>query len=148
MTPVRTSPYYPQSNGKIERWHTSLKRECIRPGTPLSLKMRGVRFRFTWSITTTCVSTGPSATSRQRTCLRGISRRFRPSGIGSWKRRGNSGRVAASGPREERRSLVSGQPEERKNRPVRAVFSPLTDCNECYQWDRNEGPSNTPRGKA
>ncbi|HLJ91498.1 MAG TPA: IS3 family transposase [Candidatus Angelobacter sp.] len=36
MTHVRTSPYYPQSNGKIERWHKSLKRECIRPGTPLS----------------------------------------------------------------------------------------------------------------
>ena len=35
MTHVRTSPYYPQSNGKIERWHKSLKRECIRPGTPL-----------------------------------------------------------------------------------------------------------------
>jgi putative transposase len=34
---VRTSPYYPQSNGKIERWHKSLKGECIRPGTPLSL---------------------------------------------------------------------------------------------------------------
>ena len=38
MTHVRTSPYYPQSNGKIERWHKSLKGECIRPGTPLSLK--------------------------------------------------------------------------------------------------------------
>jgi len=37
MTHVRTSPYYPQSNGKIERWHKSLKGECIRPGTPLSL---------------------------------------------------------------------------------------------------------------
>ena len=37
MTHVRTSPYYPQSNGKIERWHKSLKNECIRPGTPLSL---------------------------------------------------------------------------------------------------------------
>jgi len=37
MTHVRTSPYYPQSNGKIERWHQSLKSECIRPGTPLSL---------------------------------------------------------------------------------------------------------------
>jgi len=37
MTHVRTSPGYPQSNGKIERWHQSLKRECIRPGTPLSL---------------------------------------------------------------------------------------------------------------
>ena len=37
MTHVRTSPYYPQSNGKIERWHKSLKGECIRPRTPLSL---------------------------------------------------------------------------------------------------------------
>ena len=36
MTHVRTSPYYPQSNGKIERWHQSIKTECIRPGTPLS----------------------------------------------------------------------------------------------------------------
>ena len=38
MTHVRTSPYYPQSNGKIERWHQSIKRECTRPGTPLSLE--------------------------------------------------------------------------------------------------------------
>jgi transposase InsO family protein len=35
---VRTSPYYPQSNGKIERWHKSLKSECIRKKTPLSLE--------------------------------------------------------------------------------------------------------------
>lgn len=38
MTHVRISPHYPQSNGKIERWHQSLKRECIRPGTPLCLE--------------------------------------------------------------------------------------------------------------
>ncbi len=38
MTHVRISPHYPQSNGKIERWHQSVKRECIRPGTPLSLE--------------------------------------------------------------------------------------------------------------
>jgi len=38
MTHVRISPGYPQSNGKIERWHQSIKRECIRPGTPLSLE--------------------------------------------------------------------------------------------------------------
>jgi putative transposase len=36
MTHVRTSPFYPQSNGKIERWHQSLKGECLRPGVPLS----------------------------------------------------------------------------------------------------------------
>lgn len=38
MTHVRTSPYYPQSNGKKERWYGSLKRECLRPKTPLSLE--------------------------------------------------------------------------------------------------------------
>jgi transposase InsO family protein len=37
MTHVRTSPFYPQSNGKQERWHATLKRDCIRPGTPLDL---------------------------------------------------------------------------------------------------------------
>ena len=34
LTHVRTSPYYPQSNGKLERWHGSLKSECIRPSSP------------------------------------------------------------------------------------------------------------------
>jgi transposase InsO family protein len=38
MTHVRTSPFYPQSNGKLERWHGTLKQECIRPKTPLSLQ--------------------------------------------------------------------------------------------------------------
>jgi putative transposase len=37
MTHVRTSPYYPQSNGKIERWHKTIKGECIRVKVPLSL---------------------------------------------------------------------------------------------------------------
>jgi len=34
ITHVRTSPYYPQSNGKLERWHKSVKVECIRPACP------------------------------------------------------------------------------------------------------------------
>lgn len=38
MTHVRTSPFYPQSNGKLERWHKTLKSECIRPQTPLCLE--------------------------------------------------------------------------------------------------------------
>ena len=38
MTHVRTSPYYPQSNGKIERYHRTIKSDCIRPKTPLSLE--------------------------------------------------------------------------------------------------------------
>ena len=37
MTHVKTSPYYPQSNGKIERWHKTLKGESIRVKVPLSL---------------------------------------------------------------------------------------------------------------
>jgi transposase InsO family protein len=38
MTHVRTSPYYPQSNGKVESWHKSLKVECIRPKAPANLQ--------------------------------------------------------------------------------------------------------------
>ena len=38
MTHVRTSPYYPQSNGKLERWHGTIKQECIRPKTPINLE--------------------------------------------------------------------------------------------------------------
>jgi len=37
MSHVRTSPFYPQSNGKWERWARSLKHECVRPKTPLSV---------------------------------------------------------------------------------------------------------------
>ena len=37
MTHVRTSPYYPQSNGKLERWHQTLKVTAIRPKAPGTL---------------------------------------------------------------------------------------------------------------
>ena len=30
MTHVRTSPHYPQSNGKLERYHRTIKSECVR----------------------------------------------------------------------------------------------------------------------
>jgi len=38
MSHVRTSPGYPQSNGKLERWHRTLKADGIRPKTPLTLE--------------------------------------------------------------------------------------------------------------
>ncbi|MGC8638662.1 MAG: transposase [Isosphaeraceae bacterium] len=38
MTHVRTSPYSPQSNGKMERWFKTAKGECVRVQTPLSLE--------------------------------------------------------------------------------------------------------------
>ena len=38
MTHVRTSPHYPQSNGKIERWHKTLKSDAIRVTPPSSLE--------------------------------------------------------------------------------------------------------------
>ncbi len=36
LSHVRTSPFYPQSNGKIERWHKTLKQDAIRPAAPQS----------------------------------------------------------------------------------------------------------------
>lgn len=34
---VLCSPHYPQSNGKLERYHRTLKEQAIRPKTPLNL---------------------------------------------------------------------------------------------------------------
>lgn len=38
MTHVKTSPFYPQSNGKLERWHQTVKHESIRPHCPLNIE--------------------------------------------------------------------------------------------------------------
>jgi len=38
MTHVRTSPFYPQSNGKLEALNKTAKREVIRPGQPRTRK--------------------------------------------------------------------------------------------------------------
>lgn len=47
MTHVRTSPYYPQSNGKLERWHGTVKSEALRVTPPSSLdEARAIVTRF------------------------------------------------------------------------------------------------------
>lgn len=38
ITHVRTSPYYPQSNGKLERWHGTLNKEEFRNKTPQNIE--------------------------------------------------------------------------------------------------------------
>ena len=47
MSHVRISPYYPQSNGKIERWHKTLKGDAVRPAQPETVEQaRQVVGRF------------------------------------------------------------------------------------------------------
>jgi len=47
MTHVRTSTYYPQSNGKIERYHKTIKGDAIRVSPPTSLdEARSLITRF------------------------------------------------------------------------------------------------------
>jgi hypothetical protein len=66
MTHIKTSPYYPQSNGKLERFHKTLKGECIRAKTPLSLDEAK---RLVEDVTHTAPSgsTALETTSRRRT---------------------------------------------------------------------------------
>src|SRR5713226_6506 len=75
------------------KWHKSLKTECIRPGTPLSLDdarrlVQGYVEHYNNIRLNSAV-----ATSRQRTCSPGASRRFTANGpeIGS-------GQAAAADP--------------------------------------------------
>lgn len=37
ITHVTTSPYYPQSNGKLERYHRTIKSECVRQNVMLNV---------------------------------------------------------------------------------------------------------------
>jgi transposase InsO family protein len=80
MTHVRISLCYPQSNGKIERWHKTLKGECIRVKTPLSpqdarrltaefvahyneVRLHSVIGYITPADTSWAVASGPSSTN-------------------------------------------------------------------------------------
>lgn len=92
MTHIRISPYYPQSNGKIERWHKSLKGECILPGTPLSLEdARRLVKGYVEHYNNVRLNSAIGYIT-PKDMLAGHQQEIRSSGIGSWKRRGNSGR--------------------------------------------------------
>jgi len=94
------SPNYPQSNGKLERWHKSRKNECIRPGTPLSLedaKRLIQRYVDRYNYIRLHSAIGYVTPSDM---LAGDRQRYTPSGIGNWRRRGNSGRIAANRQRD------------------------------------------------
>ena len=122
MTHVRTSPYYPQSNGKIERWHKTLKGECIRVKTPLSLEdarrivtdfvahYNEVRLHSAIGYVTPAdklpVASEPSS----------------PSGIASWMRRGTRGRppVPRAGPDPDRSADCPTRPSVLRWQTARA----------------------------
>jgi transposase-like protein len=84
MTHVRTAPYYPQSNGKIERWHKTIKGDAIRPGKrePRSTR-RAPSSQASSRTTTTCACTAPSATSRPLTSSPGARPPSSPNAIAS-----------------------------------------------------------------
>ena len=96
MTHVRTSPFYPQSNGKLERYHRTLKSECIRPKTPLNLEdARRVVAGFVTEYNEGD-STARSAISRHMTCWAADKQRFMSSAMRSSKRRAPSARRLAN----------------------------------------------------
>src|SRR5438105_15949877 len=101
MTHVRTSPYYPQSNGKIERWHKSLKGECIRPGTPLTpedarrLIPQYVDYYNTVRLHSAIGFITPAD------MLAGRQAEIHGHEVGSWRKPANSGKSAESRRREQ-----------------------------------------------
>jgi transposase InsO family protein len=79
------------SNGKIERWHQSLKREYIRPGTPLSVDvMPAALWPDMWSIIATCAFTAPQDMWLPRLNWRHEERRSLPTWIANWRAPGSN----------------------------------------------------------
>ena len=108
MTHVRTSPYYPQSNGKMERWFKTLKGECIRVKTPLSLEdARRLVAEF--------VDPLQHGTPAQRDRLRHAG------GQAGWSRRGRSG------PTRDRK-LAAANARRRTPRPQGERDLPRARC--------------------
>ena len=93
----------PQSNGKMERWFKTLKGECIRVKTPLSLEdaRRLVADLVAHSNTVRLHSAIGYVTPADK--LAGREQRSGPSGRGSWPRPRRD-----AGPRKPKRPQRSG----------------------------------------
>ena len=52
MEHVRGAPYHPQTQGKIERWHQTLKNRILLESTTTSPAISNARSRPSWRITT------------------------------------------------------------------------------------------------
>jgi hypothetical protein len=75
MTNVQTSPFFSQSNGKLERYHT-LKAECIRPRVALSLEEARTQIADYIQHYNDERYTAPLVTSHPRTNVRAAINRF------------------------------------------------------------------------
>jgi len=84
MTHVRTSPYYPQSNGKMERWNKSIKSESIRPGVPLSVEDAERLITQYVQVYNEQRLHSAIGLSRRRPCGKDARRKSMPRGIKSW----------------------------------------------------------------
>jgi hypothetical protein len=130
MTHVRTSLYYPQSNGKIERWHKSLKGRCIRPGTPLSLDdarrlVEGYVEHYNKVRLNSAIGY-----IMPKDMLAGRQQEIHAKGIGGWSWRENSVRFVGSRLRE-----ISVLVVETSDRPIRWLHGKSFD----HQIDRLGG---------
>ena len=95
-----------QSNGKIERWHKSLKSECIRPGTPLSLEdARRLVEGYVEHYNNVRLNSATGYIT-PKDVLAGCQQEIHVNATASWKLPDSNTRVTASKPREGR----SGQP--------------------------------------
>ena len=100
---VRTSPCYPQSNGKKERFYQSLKSEALRDPRPPSPSRTPAGWWTASSPTTMAsVPTPPSATSPPSTCWPDELGRSMLDAIENSNRPGNSGASHASRTPHER----------------------------------------------
>ena len=83
----------------IERWHRSLKGECIRPGTPLSLAdVRRLVDGYVDQYNNVRLNSATGYITPKDMLALGGNRRSTRSATGSWRRRGSKGRFVASKP--------------------------------------------------